>query len=110
MYRKKYLNPTGRTEISKLGYYNSKSWKDLRAFKISNNPLCENCLKNGVLRATEVVDHIEPITLNNTEKFLEYNNLQSLCNNCHWEKTHNKQSKYSRLKEGEELKKQLESD
>lgn len=98
------------TEISKLGFYNSKSWKKLRALKLANNPICEHCLKEDKLTPAQMVDHIQPITLTNTELFLEYDNLQSLCNNCHRIKTLGSRSKYSKLKEGERLKEQMETE
>lgn len=101
---------TGYTRISQLGYYNTKEWKALRKMKIASNPLCEICLRYERLQPAEVVDHIEPITEDNIEKFYQYDNLQSLCNKCHWEKTNNKQSKYSKLLEGKKLQKELEND
>ena len=58
-------------------FYNSKDWKALRALKISNNPMCEECEKYDVVRAANYVDHIIPI--NDGGGLLDYSNLQSLC-------------------------------
>lgn len=100
----------GYTRISQIGFYNSTDWKRLRNLKISNNPICEICEKEGRINPTEVIDHIIPVTVENVnEVFFDYNNLMSLCNNCHWEKTHGKRTKYNRLQEGERLRKELES-
>lgn len=102
---------SGYTIISQLGFYNKKEWKELRNLKISNNPLCEICYKEGRLVPAQCVDHIIPVTLENvSDKFYDYQNLQSLCNNCHYEKTHGRKTRYSKLEEGRKLKEELESD
>jgi len=59
----------------------------LRSAKFRENPLCENCLaKNpSVVRQTQEVHHIMPIDINNPDEALifDYDNLKSLCNECH---------------------------
>lgn len=73
-------------------FYWSKSWRNLREQKITDNPLCELCESVGIITPATVVDHIIPIEVNEDLK-LEYCNLQSLCdefngvNNCHRQKT-----------------------
>lgn len=70
----------------------SKEWKKLRAIKIANNPICEDCLlENRTTIATEV-HHITPIQRGKSLKEMkklayDYNNLRSLCEKCH-QKTH----------------------
>ncbi|WP_428222000.1 HNH endonuclease signature motif containing protein [Gaoshiqia sediminis] len=78
----------------------------MRKLVLANSPLCKLCGKPAT-----VVDHINPITLNNLSQFFEYTNLQSLCNRCHRIKTLNDRgidSRFSRLKEGKEIKESLE--
>ena len=42
--------------------YNSREWKELRALKIrSTNGLCEECLKEGIVTAANIVHHKHPI-------------------------------------------------
>jgi 5-methylcytosine-specific restriction endonuclease McrA len=77
----------------------------LRLLKLSEKPLCETCNKPAVL-----VDHIKPITLDNTELFFDYNNLQSLCDSCHRIKTRKDNSRFSKLEAGKILQKQMEND
>ena len=44
------------------------------------HPLCEECLKRGVFKSAEVVDHIVPWPV--CEDFYDEKNLQSLCEDC----------------------------
>jgi 5-methylcytosine-specific restriction protein A len=63
-------------------FYWSTEWKRLKAVKLMNNPLCEKCSEfSWTVPATEV-HHIEDI-VKNPLKALDYNNLQSLCHECH---------------------------
>lgn len=41
-------------------YYQSKEWKQLRAYKLSLNPLCEDCEDIGQTTEATVIDHIIP--------------------------------------------------
>lgn len=48
--------------------------------------LCENCLKRGLYKPGEIVHHqieIDPITVNNPEVSLNFDNLELLCRECH---------------------------
>jgi 5-methylcytosine-specific restriction protein A len=58
-------------------FYNSPEWKKLRNLKLSMNPLCEHCEKEGKLTPATVCDHIVPIREGGAK--LDINNLQSLC-------------------------------
>lgn len=68
--------------------YNSQRWRDLRAIKIQQSPLCEICISEGVVRATEEIHHIVPISTGLTyddmqQLCYDFDNLQSLCKDCH---------------------------
>lgn len=58
-------------------------------------PLCEVCLAKGIITPTEDVHHIDSFMnyegLKRLEKAYNYNNLQSICKECH-QKEHNKNS------------------
>ena len=66
--------------------YNTNRWKTLRKQFLREHPLCEECKKNGVVEAATVVDHIKPHQ-GDEELFWDQNNWQSLCKQCHDQKT-----------------------
>jgi 5-methylcytosine-specific restriction protein A len=55
-------------------------WRQIRNLYISKHPLCENCLKTGVLTPADEVHHIVPIDQGGTHAD---ENLQALCQSCH---------------------------
>lgn len=66
--------------------YKSKRWQRLRQLKITINPLCERCLKNGIYNATEIIHHKDYVTdknYNDDNIFFNIDNLESLCFDCH---------------------------
>ena len=64
--------------------YNGR-WKKIRDRYIRAHPLCEECMRKGMLVPAQMVDHIVPINKGGAP--LDLNNLQSLCNHCHAVKT-----------------------
>ena len=61
--------------------YHTRKWTRLaKAFKQSH-PLCEECAKNGIIRAAEVIDHIVPFPICK-DYFFDVKNLQALCRKC----------------------------
>lgn len=52
----------------------------------TENPLCCECEKHGVIVPAEEVDHIKPHK-GDWALFLDPTNLQSLCTRCHSRKT-----------------------
>ncbi len=66
-------------------FYNTQRWKKLRAFFRKRHPLCEECLKEGRLNPSIIVDHIKPIKEGGSP--LAWDNLQALCWSCHSMKT-----------------------
>ena len=80
-----------RQAKDKAAIYNSREWKELRVRKLRTNPLCERCQQlYGVVRAASQVHHSDPIE-NSTSfsemaaKAYDWNNLVSLCQQCHSE-------------------------
>jgi 5-methylcytosine-specific restriction enzyme A len=73
-----------RTSEGRQLFYRSTEWRKLRAIKVAENPLCEECLKKGILTPTKEVHHIKDISdIPTLENALNYNNLMSLCKPCH---------------------------
>ena len=73
--------------------YNTQQWKNLRKVKLQSNPVCEMCLEAGKISPTEEIHHITPILSGKDELEMmdlafNYDNLISLCKECH-HKIHN---------------------
>lgn len=69
--------------------YNTKRWRDLRTQKIQEQPLCQDCLKEGKITPAQEVHHIKSfckrgLTPEEVEKrAFDYDNLVCLCKSCH---------------------------
>ena len=55
--------------------------------------LCQDCLKEGLIRASNLVDHILPIHIRPDWR-LEIDNTQVLCRDCHTRKTSTDNKRY----------------
>lgn len=68
-------------------FYSSKAWQTCRnAYAKMRGHLCEECLRRGIYKPGEIVHHkieIDPITINNPEVALAFENLELLCRVCH---------------------------
>lgn len=74
-------------------YYNTTEWRKLRETYIKAHPVCEECLNKGrVTPATSVHHKNSPFKNGNCNKslFLDYNNLEAVCHECHSE-IHNRE-------------------
>ena len=69
-----------------------EDWTKLRNAFIQENPLCVECLKEGVTNPENIeIDHIEPISGVNDPRRLDWSNLQALCRSHHKRKTDREQ-------------------
>lgn len=66
--------------------YSTSMWKKARKQFLQEHPLCEECKRNGVIKAAEIVDHRIPHK-GNEQLFWDESNWQSLCKECHDRKT-----------------------
>ena len=76
-------------------FYHTTQWRKVRKQYISENPLCEECLRNGRTTPGTMVDHKKQI--NRIDTFdtkngkygepLDFDNLQTLCDRCHAKKS-----------------------
>ena len=108
--RKRQTEQLGRTRESQEGFYNSKAWKKIRDQRRRENPICQECERNGIIRRMNVVDHIKPID-EAPELALDYDNTQSLCTPCHVRKTNKdkkEKAKRIRLEKGRKIMEKLE--
>ena len=67
---------------------NSKRWKELREWKLQQNPLCELCQAEGYVTSAIDIHHKTPVESARTPQEMEAlcfnpSNLQSLCIPCH---------------------------
>lgn len=65
-------------------YYQSKEWKQLRKYKMTINPLCEDCEEQGKITEGHTVDHVKPRKQGGTD---ELSNLRTRCKRCNAIKT-----------------------
>jgi|GEM_PF-4703516 5-methylcytosine-specific restriction endonuclease McrA len=79
-----HLNTDQQKNIRK--FYNSREWKQVRNHKIQMNPLCEHCDDKDIITPATDVDHITPLSVDFSLR-TDYDNLQSLCRQCHVDKT-----------------------
>ncbi len=61
-------------------------WRRRRAQQLRAQPLCEACLKRGIVTVANEVDHITPHR--GDEAAFRFGPIQSLCRQCHSRKTH----------------------
>ena len=79
------VNTTDNRKL-RQSFYNTTEWRKLRETYISQHPICEECLNNGKVTAATSVHHKKSPFKNgegNKSLFLDYNNLMSVCHECH---------------------------
>ena len=79
-HKKKYDDSRKNTKETK--FYNSSQWQRVRALKRKENPLCEQCEREGRITPAELVHHKKEVKEDWDSRF-ELENLESLCNACH---------------------------
>lgn len=75
-----------RGSASERGY-TSKRWRDVRALKLSQDPLCSVCQKQGKLAVATDVDHLIRHSGPNDPLYWRFDLLDSKCHACHSRKT-----------------------
>lgn len=67
------------------GLHNSKRWRKTARLHKQQNPLCVECLKEGISNPVDHTDHIVPVRDGGDP--YDPDNMQSLCKSHHFEKT-----------------------
>lgn len=79
-------------------FYRSMAWRNCRdAYASSVGGLCEECLKDGIVTAGEIVHHkihVSPETIHDPSILLNWDNLELVCRSCHL-KLHGNKKRYS---------------
>ena len=73
-----------RGSAAERGY--GADWRKARKQFLARNPLCNACMKQGVLTPATIVDHITPHR-GDPRLFWAETNWQPLCKRCHDKKT-----------------------
>jgi 5-methylcytosine-specific restriction protein A len=79
-------------------FYLSVRWRRFRAWYLANNPLCEQCSRDGITAPANCVDHI--VEIKDGGALLDEGNCQALCFGCHnrkHRKNHQVPSDYNRM-------------
>lgn len=96
--KQKQTKPLNMSTLSKAHYYNSKTWKALRHKKLTEQPLCEVCLQRGITKPASDCHHAIKFYDQFTDDlrqllFSDYDNLISVCEDCHQLIHNNKKTK-----------------
>ena len=78
-----------RPEQSRL--YNTARWRKASKLQLIKQPLCEDCLKRGLVTPANQVDHVIPH--HGDPKLFWSSPRASLCRDCHGRKTATEQGK-----------------
>jgi len=62
-------------------WYGLQRWRDRASLQLRTHPLCAMCLRNNIVTAATVADHIEPHR--GDQHAFWYGKLQSLCQMHH---------------------------
>lgn len=86
--QKNNFNVYNTTKDERMKYYNQRRWWSLRKTKLINSPLCERCLEMDRINPAIDIHHKDsPFKytdeIKRNELFFEYDNLESLCKECH---------------------------
>lgn len=73
-------------------FYHGKKWTKASQLYRINNPCCEDCLLDGVIKKADVVDHVQEIR-DHWELRYDETNFRALCHYHHNKKTREERKK-----------------
>lgn len=71
-----------KDNIKYARFYASSQWRKARRSKLAQQPLCEECLREGKITAATIVHHMTELK-DDWNKRLDADNLESICQDCH---------------------------
>lgn len=80
--RKSFSGQRSQSAKERQRMYNNRRWRSASALFRKNNPLCIICKNKGIIKPSQVTDHIKPHK-GNLENFWDASNWQAICNTCH---------------------------
>lgn len=63
-------------------FYSSKEWLEIRAIVLAEQPLCQDCLRQGMITPAKAVHHISE-RKSRPDLALDKANLEPCCSACH---------------------------
>lgn len=84
-------------------FYSSRAWERRSKSYRQAHPLCERCMKKGRIEPSTCVHHIIHINKQNykdAEILFNDNNLEALCDKCHYEEHHGNGTSFSFAPDG----------
>lgn len=84
-------------------FYSSRAWERRSKSYRQAHPLCERCMKKGRLEPSTCVHHIIHINKQNYKDaniLFNDNNLEALCDKCHYEEHHGNSTSFSFAPDG----------
>lgn len=91
--KKKQTKNGNQYDAERRKIYSSERWRRLRAWKFACDPLCELCLREDKTVPAEDIHHV--VSFMSTDDLQQrihlaynYDNLMSLCKQCH-QRVHN---------------------
>jgi 5-methylcytosine-specific restriction endonuclease McrA len=78
------LSTTLKTNMSVSAFqnlYSKRRWRRMSKAQLQREPLCQECLKKGIITIATVADHVEPHRGDPNKFWLGA--LSSLCSRCH---------------------------
>lgn len=79
------LNPPTYNRTERDPFYHTNRWKKASARFLKQNPLCACCGEKGIIRGSQVTDHIIPKQV--CKDPWDESNWQPLCKPCHKDKS-----------------------
>jgi 5-methylcytosine-specific restriction protein A len=75
-------NRRSEEALAYRAWYKSPSWEIMRDLRLTANPFCAYCERQGRLVRATVCDHVRPHR-GDPDLFFDLENTQSLCKRCH---------------------------
>lgn len=82
--KERTTQPENRANSYQRGY--DKRWAKVRRQKLNEQPLCEDCGRDGRVKAADEVHHIAKVS-ERPDLRLDSDNLMCLCKECHSRRT-----------------------
>ncbi len=94
-----------RRERRADGFKYDRNWRKRRRAWLTEHPTCANCARQGFVKAATDVDHVVPLAAGGGD---DESNYQSLCHECHSERTAREDGGFGHARAGDRGSESLE--